>query len=44
MIKGLKYILLLAIIVSTGSALTACGKKGALEKPTAKTEQPKKKT
>jgi predicted small lipoprotein YifL len=44
MIKGLKYFLLVAMILSSGSMLTACGKKGELEKPAAKTEQPKKKT
>jgi len=44
MIKGLKYVLLAAVILSSGSMLTACGKKGDLEKPAAKNEQPKKKT
>ena len=38
----LKLILLLAVLVSTGS-LTACGKKGSLEKPGETTEQTGKK-
>jgi predicted small lipoprotein YifL len=44
MAQTLKYVLVLAVALAATSALTACGKKGSLEKPVAKTEQPKKKS
>ncbi|MBT3787029.1 MAG: hypothetical protein HOH26_11000 [Alphaproteobacteria bacterium] len=41
--RELKWIVLLALTLTVTTSLAACGKKGALEKPAAKTEQSVKK-